>query len=143
MNIRIIILILISCVSLNSAFSRDDAKHIVYDDKTKLEWTDFVSSNPVQHIWIEAIKYCEDLELDNGQWRLPNKKELTTIVDYSQHIPSISRVFNDLSISSYWSSTTYVSEKSSAFIVSFNYGGSEYKTKTTSANVRCVRTRGE
>lgn len=143
MNIKIVILILLSCLNLNSELLRDDNREIVHDSETKLEWLDISTNTNDTYIWIESIKYCETLKLDGGSWRLPNKKELSTIVDFTTSNPSISDIFQDRDPVLYWTSTTYISSKSSAFGISFFYGASEHKIKTSVAKARCVKTRGE
>ncbi|MBU0673802.1 MAG: DUF1566 domain-containing protein [Proteobacteria bacterium] len=58
--------------------------------------------------WEEAISYCEELVLAGaGDWRLPNIKELQTIVDTSVLYPAVSRrYFPGIRSSFYWSSTS-------------------------------------
>jgi len=56
--------------------------------------------------WIDALHYCEDL--DSGghtDWRLPNVRELQSIVDYGRWDPAIDPIFR-AEPSWYWSSTT-------------------------------------
>jgi hypothetical protein len=62
---------------------------------------------PGTYTWREALFYCENLTLDgHDDWRLPNRNELQSIIDYSMFTPSIDAVFNAESIY-YWTSTTY------------------------------------
>lgn len=56
--------------------------------------------------WQDAHQYCESLQLeDHSDWRLPNSRELLSIVDYGLRDPAVDAVFN-LEPSAYWSSTT-------------------------------------
>ena len=125
--------------------SRDDTTGIVTDSSTELQWQDDYSDNggSVKNTdWTNAIAYCEALELgDYVDWRLPNKKELLSIVSYSNAIPSLDEVFATYSrtdYSRYFSSTT-ASTKSYVWHVFFNYGYSNIRLKTDSGNIRCVR----
>ena len=116
---------------------------VVTDSKTTLEWQDDYSDNAnsiKSAKWTDAIDYCEGLTL-NGQsdWRLPNKKELLSIVDYGTYNPAISSVFEKTTSYHYWSSTTDASYTSGAWRVYFNYGYTDYFDKSYNGSVRCVR----
>lgn len=110
------------------------------DTATGLQWQDDSAAASTRKSWIEAIDYCESLPLDGGGWRLPNKKELFSIVDLSRYNPAInSNVFQNYSSSYYWSSTTSANNSDGVWYVRFGDGGSGNVTKTTNTNVRCVR----
>ena len=110
--------------------------NIVTDSTTALQWQD---NETVSKTWTDAIDYCEALDLDGTGWRLPNKKELLSLVDYAVSNPSIDAVFSYTTSSYYWSSTTSASLTSNAWIVNF-YGGYTYSfNKSTTYYVRCVR----
>jgi len=93
--------------------------------------------------WEAAISHCEALSLAGyDDWRLPNKRELQSIVDYSIYKPAINTTYfpNTLS-SSYWSSTTYahLPPYGRAWVVYFGLGyGGDYD-KSDSYDVRAVR----
>ena len=74
-------------------------------------------------------------------WRLPNVRELMSIVDYGNYSPSInSTAFPGTYVSYYWTSTTYVPSTTTAWVVEFDVaylGGGA--VKTTNNYVRCVR----
>jgi hypothetical protein len=56
--------------------------------------------------WCDALAYCENLSFaGHDDWRLPNVRELQSIVDYGRPSPPIDPVFGALS-SFYWSSTS-------------------------------------
>jgi Protein of unknown function (DUF1566) len=82
-------------------------KTTVHDRATGLEWTRFDSG--AARSWGEALAYCEALSLaQHRDWRLPNAKELQSIVDYTR-IPAISPVFRISDAKAYlWSSTTHL-----------------------------------
>ena len=138
---KAILLIMIGLSSLSMAaesprFTKADG--VVTDSRTTLEWQDNVLK---QLQWTEAIDYCEGLSLNSQtDWRLPNKKELFSIVDYSTYHPAISSVFQNTRHYDYWSSTTYTSGASNnVWIVNFNRGYSSNRSKLDLHFVRCVR----
>ena len=115
---------------------------VVTDSRTTLQWQDDYSDNAgsiKQTTWTAAIDYCEALSLDGGGWRLPNKKELLSIVDYNHYSPSINTVFTNTSSSYYWSATTHAASTSVAWVVYFSNGYTTYDTKSANRYVRCVR----
>ena len=118
---------------------------VVKDNKTGLHWQDDYSDNGNSikfTTWVAAIEYCETLSLDGGGWRLPNKKELLSIVDYGRDNLSIDTVFlNTANTDSnyYWSSTTYAGDTDNAWAVVFDYGGTPNYSKSYDCYVRCVR----
>lgn len=60
--------------------------------------------------WKASLAYCEGLKLaGQGDWRLPNVKELQHIVDYSRHDPAIDpEYFKQTDAKGwFWSSTTH------------------------------------
>ena len=134
---RFIGLIMALSIVANAEFTRSDAG-VVTDSITKLEWQDDYSDNEELQ-WANAILYCEALELDGGDWRLPNINELKSIiVDKAQ--PTISDVFENTDSSYYWSSTTYKYSSNYAWIVNFINGNvSNYRKNNYSSYVRCVR----
>ncbi|HAK93578.1 MAG TPA: hypothetical protein DCM87_00850 [Planctomycetes bacterium] len=72
--------------------------------------------------WQNALKYCESLEFaGHDDWRLPNVRELQSIVDYGRRDPSIDPVFGAKS-ERYWSSSTHVSLPGYAWLVYFYDG---------------------
>ncbi len=87
-----------------------------------------------------AVNACEILNLEGiTNWRLPNIKELTTIIDDNVHAPAIKTAsFENTTNNYYWSSTTTASDTTKAWSINFNYGTHNIVTKTNSAYVRCV-----
>ena len=141
---RTILLSMIAVSTFLSAdFSRDN-NGIVQDSKTGLFWQDDYSDNgdSVKSAnWTDAIDYCETLSLNSQtDWRLPNKKELLSIVNYDTYTPSINSVFQKNTSGNYWSSTTYASYTNYAWLVNFNLGYTVYSDKSGNGRrVRCVR----
>ncbi len=139
-----ILLIVIGLSSLIYAdFSRSTAG-VVTDSVTHLQWQDGYSDNSDTikiSSWLDAIAYCEGLSLDGEEWRLPNKNELLSILDYGVHNPAISSVFVERAPNYYWSSTTYWEYTYNAWVVNFGNGNTFYwgKTSLYTVRVRCVR----
>jgi hypothetical protein len=74
-------------------------------------------------VWREALEYCEGLSFaGHDDWRLPNVRELQSIVDYGRWDPAIDPVFGALS-SWYWSSSTSALYPDYAWGVDFGGGG--------------------
>ena len=134
----------LSSLSMAQEISRfTKANGVVSDSKTTLEWQDNYSDNAdsvKSAKWTDAIDYCEGLSLNSqDDWRLPNKKELLSIVDYGTYNPVISSVFEKTTSNYYWSSTTAASNTYYAWRVNFSYGYAGYYYKSDSTYVRCVR----
>ena len=96
---------------------------IVYD-ATNLWASD--PGTPRQMTWADAITNCEALSYaGHNDWRLPNVRELQSIVDYGRYEPSIDTSFFTSVPSTYtfyWSSTTHASVTGVARDVDFHRG---------------------
>jgi hypothetical protein len=94
--------------------------------------------------WCEALAYCENLSFaGHGDWRLPNVRELESLVDYERYTgPAIDPIFiSGASASAHWSSTSVAGSSGRAWIVSFlSGGGGVFNTvKFGTTNVLAVR----
>ena len=75
-----------------------------------------------------------------NDWRLPNKKELQSIVETGCYSPSINETaFPNTPPNWFWSSTAYASDPAVAWIVLFNVGNSSADFKALNYYVRLVR----
>ena len=131
--------ILLITIGLSTALFADFSKNgnIVTDSTTGLQWQD---NETVNKAWTEAIDYCEALVLDgHDDWRLPNKKELLSIVDYSRYRPSMDAAFTHTASNNYWSATALAHITNHAWIVHFDNGDTEGGLKSNGYYVRCVR----
>jgi len=119
----------------------DNGNGTITDTSTGLMWQK--ATAPGTYTWEQALTYCENLTLPAGgysDWRLPNKNELQSIVDYSRYNPAIDPTFFPGTVASdYWSSTTYVNVTSSAFSVHVGTAGVHGRSKSASIYVRAVR----
>jgi hypothetical protein len=113
----------------------DNGNGTITDQATGLTWMQSDSGKGMD--WEDALRYCETLDFVGSEdWRLPNAKELQSIVDYSRspdttNSPAIDPLFATSSIINemgetdypfYWTSTTHASSNgngSAAVYVSF------------------------
>jgi hypothetical protein len=121
----------------------DNGDGTISDSSTGLMWQK--ATAPGTYTWEQALLYCENLTLPVGgysDWRLPNRNELQTLVDYSKYSPSIDTAFfpNTLA-SNYLSSTTHsYPDHAHAWNVEFSYGNVDHgNVKSGYAYVRAVR----
>jgi hypothetical protein len=150
--------------TINPMSFSDNGNGTVMDNNTGLMWQkcsvgqnndSACSGTAVTYNWYQASgtydatynsssqDVCGALVLGGySDWRLPAKKELISIVDYSIPYPgpTINTTYFPNTISSnYWSSTTFASYPSYAWGVGF-YGGGVYDYgKYGGSYVRCVR----
>jgi hypothetical protein len=126
---------------------------LVQDKNTGLMWMrcahgqTFDSTNstctgsPVQITWQDALQLSETIN-DGGytDWRVPNAKELATIVEKRCVDPSVNEiVFPATSAENFWSSTTVVGTETSAWSVAFYNGKNNTKDKLLDLHVRFIR----
>jgi len=105
----------------------DNGNGTVTDNATVLTWTQNDSGEGLD--WEGALNYCASLDYAGiSAWRLPNVKELQSIVDYSRSpdatdSAAIDPIFNTSTITNeagqldypaFWSSTTHVSSNGSS-----------------------------
>ncbi len=123
------------------SYTRDNAKEIVIDNTTKLQWQDNSDAKTVRKTWSEAKEYCENLTLGGyDDWRLPSASELLTLLDYGRYDPAIDPTFQNVVSDYYWSSTSSVSDSAYAWNIYFYRGSaSSENSKNDSYYVRCVR----
>ena len=110
---------------------------VVSDSSTDLMWQKTAVSNKT---WNEALKYCNDLEYaGKSDWRLPNKNELVTLIDYSKSAPASS--FPEMSSDTFWTSTfeTEYGGSSGSITVAFGNARLDKDSSTMTLSVRCVR----
>jgi hypothetical protein len=122
----------------------DNGNGSVSDLATGLTWTQNDSGSSTGSEtggmnWETALNYCESLDIAaSSDWRLPNIKELQSIVDYSRspdttNSAAIDPVFNTSSITNeagqvdypaFWSSTTHANQRSGGNASYVNFGRS-------------------
>jgi hypothetical protein len=95
--------------------------------------------------WQQALQVSQTLNTTGGyagftDWRLPNLKELRSLVEVRCYSPSInSDIFPATRASVFWSSSPFAQVSGYAWVVHFNNGFSGYSGRTYSFRVRLVR----
>ena len=110
---------------------------IVKDKNTGLFWE---SENQAwTKTWEQAKAYCEALDKWwKTNWRLPTKKELIWLVDFSKYNMAINTDYFTGAAYSYWSSTTIANSTGDAWALSFYDGSTGWDHKTNINSVLCV-----
>jgi len=118
---------------------------VVLDRATGLMWAadgnEAGCNNGALIIWGPAITYAEALNFAGfTDWRLPNIKELFSIVDVVAGPPLIADFFTNTVNARHWSSTTNAAVVLNAFMVDFSSGTViNHIAKTADDYIRCVR----
>ena len=101
--------------NMQSDYTRIDSKKVVKDHLTGLMWQDNNPAKTIEKPWSSAKSYCSKLKLaGHSDWRLPNIRELLSIVDTNKYKPAIYSSFQNVSSDWYWTSTTSADYSSSA-----------------------------
>lgn len=114
----------VKCVRGNEIYGEnsftDNGNETVFDQATGLTWQKADSQEPAN--WEDALSSCNNATTGGYEdWRLPNAKELHSIVDYlrspdTTNSPAINEIFESTSIQNentqkdwgfYWTSTTH------------------------------------
>ena len=118
----------------------DNNDGTVTDNVTGLVWQQDGAYKATS--WQDAIDYCANnvASLPGSGWRLPNYKELVSILDLGRVSPAIDPVFTDTQSNDFWSSTTHHDITGSAWVVAFGDGHVYSGGKTGGwSYARCVR----
>jgi hypothetical protein len=130
-------------VSWPSPRFTDNDDGTVTDNLTGLIWLRDANRFSTR-LWFDALNACNSLAADGvdlrdgstpGDWRLPNRKEMLSLVDLGNHHPALpsdhSAVFVNVQSSYYWTATTYASSLGDAWSVDLGPGSSTYGNKYT------------
>jgi hypothetical protein len=128
----------------------DNNNGTVTDNLTGLIWQKNANAFGYKS-WNEALDYANNLQSGDygltdeskaGDWRLPNIRELLSLVDYGRYVPGVpvDHPFIELQGTYYWSSTTYASGPNNAWALYINYSYTNTYDKTDNGCcVWCVR----
>lgn len=122
----------------------DNGDGTVTDKATGLTWQQ--TGLPYKLALTEALEYCESLDLaGHTDWRLPNRNELLSLVDFSKSSPSIDTdYFPDTKTASYWSSSNHKGPSGNVgyWMVHFEDGRMDPEDNWQNYYVRAVRSDG-
>ena len=142
-------------LSYSSATINGDA--VTIDNRTGLMWAQKSDkagcANGDWLKWDPAVSYCQGLvfagfgtasttDVDPTGWRLPNVKELMSIMNFQRYDPTIDTTYFTSHNTQYWTSNTLLPMDDNAYAVNFSYGEVSYHSKTSAVYthaVRCVR----
>jgi len=93
------------------------------------------------HTWQQALQLAEGHSFAGySDWRLPNIKELKSIIELACYSPAINlNVFPNDTGSNVWSGSPYANNSGSAWYVYFGYGNGNYISRNYGVRVRLVR----
>ncbi|MGC2696630.1 MAG: DUF1566 domain-containing protein [Candidatus Angelobacter sp.] len=117
----------------------DNGDGTVTDNMTQLVWLKNGNLFGLR-VWEEALALCNSLSsetadlTDNskpGDWRLPNIREIESLVDYNEVGPCLpkSHPFQNVRPSSYWTSTSVAAAPTEAMFIIFGVGPSIFESK--------------
>ena len=148
-----------AAILATTAHLQDNGDGTVSDAKTGLVWkkcsegqswnaaSNSCDSSAVTYNWQGALQQAQDVNaglagenLGKTDWRVPNIKELASIVEQKCWSPAINVfVFPSTPSSSYWSSSPVAFGSNFAWYVYFGYGNDNASYKNDNGYVRLVR----
>ena len=123
----------------------DNGNGTITDELTGLMWDQSGNTAGGPKTWAQALSDCNGLSLGgHDDWRLPNRKELRSLVNYevfnsADWLNNTAGLFTSVLDDFYWSSTTYAPDDANAWYV-YLYGGHvNYCDKETNCYLLAVR----
>jgi hypothetical protein len=136
----------------------DNGNGTVTDNLTKLIWMKNANAFGAKN-WVDALATANNLQAGYGgltdgskpgDWRLPNLRELQSLIDYAFYIPPLPNTlgtgqwaegnpFQGVQSDYYWSSSTYTGSTARAWEVLFYDGGAYHDPKSNEWYVWPVR----
>lgn len=124
----------------------DHGDGTVSDHLTGLMWTQDADVPAGQSTWYAAMDFCSAMNSGAGtygytDWRLPNMRELHSLVDYGQHTPPLpaGHPFTNVNLIVYWSSSTHAVTTNSAWGQEMDMGAVFFLPKSGEFTVWPVR----
>jgi hypothetical protein len=102
--------------------------HLVRDLATQLIWTRISCQTEYPVRWLEGLEFVEQMNRDatygRSDWRLPNRRELRSLIDHSRKKPALTKghPFQNLFLGWFWTSTTAAIAPSYAWYVHLEGG---------------------
>ena len=112
----------------------------IQDNNTGLVWEQ--EPDRFHGTWTEAAAHCKEKSIaGQAGWRIPNVKELSSLVDLSQHDAAlpVGHPFSNIKSAVYWSGTPSEKDDMVAWHVSFFTGEAVTDQKSQTRRVWCVR----
>ncbi len=99
------------------------------------------TGSPTTMVWQTALQTAESTNFaGKNDWRLPNKKELESLVELRCSLPAINTfIFPNATSDVLWSSSPRTYYSSDAWIVDFSHGNDNSDYKSSVLAVRLVR----
>lgn len=132
------------CADQDTDCDADASNNIVTDNLTSLVWLADANLDGLK-TWGNALSFANSLSTCGyGDWRLPNSKELFSLVDRSQSNPALPAGYPFANVQPgaddrYWSSTSHASDPGMAWALGMLNGSLNPWTKTDTAFVWPVR----
>ena len=135
--------------TINPPDLKDNGDGTVTDNLTGLTWEQNTEENePNLYTYNEAITYCDDLTLGGqNDWRMPTRKEYSTILNFGTTSPSLDTVYfpyytsvYEENESHYWTSSEYYDDSSQVWLLRLAFGLVDKTPKEPDSHrVKCVR----
>ena len=134
-----------------NAVYQDHGNGTVTDTRTGLMWKQCsegqswspgaCSGTPSSFTWSQALAPAEAATFaDHADWRVPNVKELSSLVEDCRFLPAINNVlFPNTPSSVFWSASPFAITSDYAWSVYFSYGFASLYSRSGSNHVRLVR----
>ncbi|MCX5886549.1 MAG: DUF1566 domain-containing protein [Proteobacteria bacterium] len=127
-----------------------DHGDIVTDNLTGLMWTKNANLPNGDRTWQQALGYVAGMNAGTypnfgyADWRLPNRKELHSLTDYSRYLPALpsGQPFTNVQGNGCWSSTTYADDPDRAWVVYIGDGSNLDCQKSSDNNYYVWPVRG-
>lgn len=125
-------------IALSQRFEKINS--IIIDSTTSLQWQGELSADSMT--WEQALSFADTSTFAGfTDWRLPNIKELFSLTDLNIANTCMNNtLFNNVTASTLWSSTTLINQTGKAWIMDNKFGITTYKDKLLKSKVILVRT---
>ena len=138
-------------IELTSDSNWEKGLRMVFDDNTGLYWevkspefgevnfcSDTYTWNDAQKVYIKRLNDTSYGGFDD--WRIPNKDELRSIINYSFTNPAVdTSYFENCKTDDYWTSVTYEMQPNFGWVLFFGFGSGIAKSKNAKRYVIAVR----